>query len=203
MLRDESWWLDDYATFRVLHDREGGRLWFEWPDDVKRRENDALTRVRTGAWRDVLFYQCLQWIASTQWAAARQAAAEAGVALFGDLPFMVDLHSADVWANQDSFYLDRSVGVPPDAFSATGQDWGMPAYNWEALQAGGFGWLRDPRAPRRAVVRWLPRRSSRWFLPHLLASTLGPRGCAVRSIRATRSTATWRTRARRLSRKRL
>ncbi|MFN7980467.1 MAG: 4-alpha-glucanotransferase [Vicinamibacterales bacterium] len=150
-VRDESWWLDDYATFRVLHDREGGRLWLEWPEQLKQRDADALARVRTDAWRDVLFYQYLQWTASTQWATARRAAADAGVALFGDLPFMVDLHSADVWANQDSFHLDRSVGVPPDAFSATGQDWGMPAYDWEALQAGGFGWLRD-RARRAAQL---------------------------------------------------
>lgn len=150
-VRDEAWWLDAYVTFRVLHDREGGRLWLDWPEPLRRREHDALARVRAESWRDMLFYQYLQWTASVQWSAARRAASDAGVALFGDLPFMVDLHSADVWANQESFHLDRSVGVPPDAFSATGQDWGMPAYNWEALQTTGFGWLRD-RARRGAQL---------------------------------------------------
>ncbi len=150
-IRDEAWWLDAYATFRVLHEREGGRLWLEWPDAFARRDTDAIEHLCAESWRERLFYQYLQWTASTQWAAARQAAREADVALFGDLPFMVDLHSADVWANQESFQLDRSVGVPPDAFSATGQDWGMPAYDWDALQATGFGWLHD-RARRGAQL---------------------------------------------------
>ena len=78
---------------------------------------------------DVLFYQYLQWLAHTQWRVAREHAH--GVALFGDLPFMVDGDSADVWVRQDQFRLDASVGAPPDAFSATGQDWGMPVYRWD------------------------------------------------------------------------
>ena len=91
----------------------------------------------------MLFYQYLQWLADAQWREARAAAAAHGVALFGDLPFMVDGDSADVWARQDDFRLDVSIGVPPDAFSATGQDWGMPAYRWDAIAADDFGWLRD------------------------------------------------------------
>ena len=71
--------------------------------------------------------------------------------LFGDVPFMVDLHSADVWTHQEQFELDRSVGVPPDAFSATGQDWGMPPYNWDAFAKSGFVWLHD-RARRSAAL---------------------------------------------------
>jgi 4-alpha-glucanotransferase len=72
-----------------------------------------------------------------------------GVELFGDLPFMVDADSADVWALQEDFRLDVSVGVPPDAFSETGQDWGMPLYDWAAFAADGFRWLRA-RARRSA-----------------------------------------------------
>jgi 4-alpha-glucanotransferase len=145
----EAWWLDDYALFRVLHDREDSRLWTEWPDGVRQRAPEALLAARDDNAREVLFYQYIQWLGGTQWSAARQAAREHGVALFGDLPFMVDLHSADVWMHQDCFHLDRSVGVPPDAFSATGQDWGMPAYNWDALAARDFNWLRE-RARRGA-----------------------------------------------------
>ena len=147
--RGEAWWLDDYALFRAIHDREGGRVWTEWPEDVRHRSPPALDRARTELAREVLFHQYVQWVAATQWANARGAARRAGVALFGDLPFMVDLHSADVWAYQHCFDLDRSVGVPPDAFSATGQDWGMPAYNWDALAAHDYRWLRD-RARRSA-----------------------------------------------------
>jgi 4-alpha-glucanotransferase len=146
---DQSWWLDDYALFRAVHERERGRSWIEWPDDLKRLAPEAVAAARRELARDILFYQYLQWLADTQWHRARAAAGRAGVALFGDLPFMVDQHSADVWTHQADFQLDRSVGVPPDAFSATGQDWGMPAYDWNAIKRNGFGWLLE-RARRSA-----------------------------------------------------
>jgi 4-alpha-glucanotransferase len=73
------------------------------------------------------------------------------VALFGDLPFMVSGDSADVWARQDEFRLDASVGVPPDAFSETGQDWGLPVYRWDVLAARDYDWLRN-RARRNADI---------------------------------------------------
>ncbi len=147
----ESWWLIDYALFRALHEQQHGRTWTEWPEPLKQRDPAALTAATQELTRDILFYQYLQWLAGTQWKAARAAAAANGVALFGDLPFMVDLHSADVWAHQGHFRLDRSVGVPPDAFSATGQDWGMPAYDWEAVAASGYAWLHS-RARRSAAL---------------------------------------------------
>ena len=138
----EAWWLDDYALFRALHAREEGRAWVDWPAALRDREPAALASAERDLEREVRFHQYLQWLAGTQWDEARAAASTFGVALFGDLPFMVDLHSADVWAHQEQFHLDRSVGVPPDAFSATGQDWGMPAYNWDALATADFSWLR-------------------------------------------------------------
>jgi 4-alpha-glucanotransferase len=89
----------------------------------------------------------LQWTADTQWRDARTQTH--GVEIFGDLPFMVDGDSADVWARQHQFRLDVSIGVPPDAFSETGQDWGMPLSRWDVMAAEGFNWLRD-RARRSA-----------------------------------------------------
>lgn len=148
-LADQSWWLDDYALFRAVHDREQNRPWPEWPMPLRRRDRDALQQARHELSMEVLFHQYLQWVADTQWQEARAAAAAHGVELFGDLPFMVDLDSADVWSRQQDFLLDVSVGVPPDAFSATGQDWGMPAYRWDAIAAEDFRWLRD-RARRSA-----------------------------------------------------
>lgn len=147
----EAWWLHDYALFRAVHDREQGACWTEWPEAIRRRDADALEAARASLAHAILFYEYVQWIAGLQWAAARAHAQACGVALFGDLPFMVDLHSADVWMHQGQFHVDRSVGVPPDAFSATGQDWGMPAYNWEALDAQGYDWLKD-RARRSAAL---------------------------------------------------
>ena len=142
-LASQAWWLDDYALFRAIHRREQDRPWTTWPEPLRRRDMDALERARQELSTDVLYHQYLQWLADSQWREARASAAEHGVALFGDLPFMVDRDSADVWARQDQFHLDVSIGAPPDAFSATGQDWGMPAYRWDAVEADDFGWLRD------------------------------------------------------------
>ena len=142
-IASQTWWLDDYALFRAIHRREQDRPWTEWPEPLRRRDRDALERTRQEIWADVLYHQYLQWLADSQWREARAAAAANGVALFGDLPFMVDCDSADVWARQDEFHLGVSIGAPPDAFSATGQDWGMPAYRWDAVAASDFGWLRD------------------------------------------------------------
>jgi 4-alpha-glucanotransferase len=147
----EARWLDDYALFRALHDREGGRPWTEWPAPLAAREPAALDRARGELARVMLFHQYLQWLADSQWQGARRIARANGVEVFGDLPFMVDADSADVWADQASFRLDVSVGAPPDAFSATGQDWGMPLYNWDAIAAGGFTWLKA-RARRSAAL---------------------------------------------------
>jgi 4-alpha-glucanotransferase len=147
----EHWWIDDYALFRAVHERENGRPWTEWPEPLRRRDPQALVDARRALAGDILFRQYLQWIADEQWGRARAAARALGVELYGDLPFMVDGDSADVWARQSDFHLDASVGVPPDAFSATGQDWGMPAYRWDAIAHHDFRWLRD-RARRSAAL---------------------------------------------------
>jgi 4-alpha-glucanotransferase len=146
-LSEQAWWVEDYALFRAIHFREDERPWTEWPEALQRREPAAIDHVRRELSREVLFQQYLQWIADAQWKAARSRAH--GVELFGDMPFMVDGDSADVWARQDQFQLDASVGVPPDAFSATGQDWGMPVYRWDVIAAQDFRWLRE-RARRSA-----------------------------------------------------
>ncbi|MGH9329895.1 MAG: 4-alpha-glucanotransferase, partial [Vicinamibacterales bacterium] len=89
---------------------------------------------------EIRFFRYVQWIADEQWHAARD---QAGVGLFGDLPFMVGGDSADVWARQGEFCLDVSVGTPPDAFSDKGQNWGLPVYRWDVVEAGGDEWLRQ------------------------------------------------------------
>jgi len=144
---EQAWWIEDYSLFRALHAREQERPWTEWPEPLQRREPAAIDRARRELADEVLFQQYLQWLAGTQWRHARQHTH--GVALFGDLPFMVDGDSADVWARQHQFRLDASVGAPPDAFSATGQDWGMPIYRWDAIALEDFRWLRE-RARRSA-----------------------------------------------------
>jgi len=146
-LAGQAWWLDDYALFRALHTHHSGQAWTTWPEPLQRRDGRALADARRDLAGEIVFRQYLQWLAHDQWQRARASAR--GVALIGDLPFMVDGDSADVWARQDQFCLDASVGAPPDAFSATGQDWGMPVYRWDVIARDGFGWLRD-RARRAA-----------------------------------------------------
>jgi 4-alpha-glucanotransferase len=148
-VRDQTWWLDDYALFRALHAAQGERPWGEWPAPLRDRAPDALANALVELADDVLYRQYLQWIADDQWADARRDLGN--VALFGDLPFMVSGDSADVWARQDEFRLDASIGVPPDAFSETGQNWEMPVYRWEVLAERGFDWLRD-RARRNSAL---------------------------------------------------
>jgi 4-alpha-glucanotransferase len=144
---EQAWWIEDYSLFRALHAREHERPWTEWPLDLQRREPAAIDRARRELADQVIFHHYLQWLAGTQWQQARQHANR--VQLFGDLPFMVDGDSADVWARQHHFRLDVSVGAPPDAFSATGQDWGMPLYEWDVMALEDFRWLRE-RARRSA-----------------------------------------------------
>jgi 4-alpha-glucanotransferase len=148
-LEDEGWWVDDYVLYRAL--REHNRLlpWWEWTAPLARRDPRALDRARQAIERDCLFFAYAQWLADTQWREARAAAAPAGV--FGDLPFMVGADSADVWANQHAFRLDATVGAPPDAFSETGQDWGLPVYRWDVFAAEDDRWVRA-RARRNAAL---------------------------------------------------
>jgi 4-alpha-glucanotransferase len=145
----ERWWLQDYTLFRALHDENGGRHWRDWNPALRDRDPGALADARARLDEQIRYYAYLQWIADQQWQRARMESAPVGV--FGDFPFMVSGHSADVWARQHEFDLDASVGTPPDAFSATGQDWGLPAYRWDVVSAGGYEWLRQ-RARRSAYL---------------------------------------------------
>jgi 4-alpha-glucanotransferase len=149
-VRGEAAWLEDHALFAAIHDAEqGGRAWTDWPAPLRDRDPAALADARARLSRRILFHAWLQWQLEEQWHAARAAANRAGVELAGDLPFMVATDSADVWARRGDFRLDARVGVPPDAFSATGQDWGLPVYRWDVMERDGFAWITE-RARRMA-----------------------------------------------------
>ena len=138
----EGWWLDDYALFRALHAENNGCYWIEWPEDIRERQPAALAAASERLSREVLYYTWLQMVADEQWERARDECDALGVAILGDFPFMVSGDSADVWSRQHEFRLDASVGVPPDAFSETGQDWGLPVYRWDVLESTDYDWLR-------------------------------------------------------------
>jgi glycogen operon protein len=140
-MREARHWLDDYALFAVLHEQHG-KSWLEWRAGPYERDPDAIHHLRVEQPERLLEKAWLQWQLDRQWHGARQEASDAGVELMGDLPFTVAVDSADVWANPSIFRTDLSVGTPPDESSPEGQSWGLPAYDWPALQRSDFSWLR-------------------------------------------------------------
>lgn len=148
-VEQSRWWIEDYALFRALRDENHARHWIEWDEGVSRRDPVALESARKRLARPILYYKWLQWVAGDQWERARRDCGAIGI--FGDFPFVVSGDSADVWARQHEFRVDASAGVPPDAFSETGQDWGLPVYRWDVIAAGGDEWIRQ-RAARYVAM---------------------------------------------------
>ena len=149
----ESHWLADYALFMALKDAHDGRPWFEWPRALAQRDPDALAAARRTLAPAIAAREVEQYLFFTQWRALREAATLRGIRLMGDLPIYVAHDSADVWANAhlfrltDTGALSAQAGVPPDYFSATGQLWGNPLYDWDAMRADGDRWwIRRVRA---------------------------------------------------------
>jgi 4-alpha-glucanotransferase len=143
-------WLEDWALYRALHDQRQ-KSWRDWEPSLRDREPAALAKAR-GELRDAIDELCFtQWIADAQWHEGRRAANGLGVKVLGDLPFMVAEDSADVWSFQRFFRFDATVGVPPDAYSKEGQDWGLPVPRWDEMRAQGDPWLHL-RAQRAAEL---------------------------------------------------
>jgi 4-alpha-glucanotransferase len=143
----QSWWLPDYALFRAARDARSLQPWWTWEGELAARSETALDATRRTLAAEIRLYEYLQWIADQQWRAASRAARPVGI--FGDLPFMVGRDSADVWVRQHAFDHEATIGTPPDAFSETGQDWGLPVYRWDAIAADGDAWIHE-RARRSA-----------------------------------------------------
>lgn len=142
----EAAWLEDYCLFTCIARDQGMRLWSQWPWELRDRQPEALDGVRERLGRELDLERFQQWAFDRQWRALRAGCQALGVTLLGDMPIYVDQQSADVWANPQLFKLDGArnpwvvAGVPPDYFSATGQRWGNPVYDWEAHQREGFAW---------------------------------------------------------------
>jgi len=145
----EAHWLDDYALFMALdghHRQQQVWSWTAWDAGCARRDPAALAAARI-RWREEIgFWRFVQWCFFAQWRALKRYANQRDVQIAGDLPIFVAHHSADCWARPDLFLLDAQgeprvvAGVPPDYFSATGQRWGNPLYDWPAMQREGFAW---------------------------------------------------------------
>lgn len=140
-------WLLDYALYMALKRHFGMKAWTEWEnEDIRLRKEDALAKYRRELADDMELFIYIQYLFFRQWNALRAYAKENGIGIIGDMPIYVAMDSADVWAEPKFFQLDEKnvpyevSGVPPDAFSADGQLWGNPLYDWDAMKADGYGW---------------------------------------------------------------
>jgi len=154
-MRAHRSWLDDHALFTVLH-AEQGKAWAEWPARLRDRDPGAIAAVRRTQADALLQAQWVQWQLDLQWRRARREASASGVELMGDLPFVVGLDSADLWANRGLFRRHERLGAPPDGTSPEGQDWGLPVYDWAAMARDDFSWIRA-RAERAGELFSLVR----------------------------------------------
>ena len=142
-------WLEDYALFRALKAKYNGAYYLDWPPELVQRNEGSLASARRELASQIDQVRFAQFLLFRQGDQLKAHAHSRGVALIGDLPFFVSPDSSDVWANPELFLLDEHrrprfvAGVPPDYFSAQGQLWGNPVYNWDALRATGYRWSVD------------------------------------------------------------
>ena len=143
---DNSWWLEDFVLYDSLRDQYPGQLWNRWPSPLARREESALEAARRELASEIKLRRVIQFFFWEQWHALRQYCAQKSIRVVGDVAIFVDYDSADVWRHRELWRLGADLepevvsGVPPDAFSATGQRWGNPLYNWQAMRADGYRW---------------------------------------------------------------
>ena len=143
---DDNKWLHDYALFMALKDAHGGKAWSEWEKPLRLREPSAVKSAEKKYEAEMDFYIFLQFKFFQQWHKLKKYANDNGIEIIGDIPIYVSPDCADVWAQPELFELDekrvpkRVAGVPPDYFSATGQLWGNPLYNWEEMHKTGYKW---------------------------------------------------------------
>ena len=142
-------WLEDYALFRALKSKFDGAYYLKWPEDLVQRKPRALVKARRELESEIDQFRLEQFLLLRQADQLREHAHAKGVSLIGDLPFFVSPDSSDVWANPELFLLDEErrprfvAGVPPDYFSAQGQLWGNPVYNWDAFRSKGYQWFTE------------------------------------------------------------
>ncbi len=139
-------WLEDYALFLVLKKRYEGAPWASWPEALKNRDPQALREAAAAHAGEMARVRFQQYLVFRHWARLKEVCRSRGIALVGDIPIYVNWDSADVWAHRDLFKLDAEgrplyvAGVPPDYFSATGQRWGNPVYDWDRCRRTGYAW---------------------------------------------------------------
>jgi 4-alpha-glucanotransferase len=143
---ENAWWLEDFVHFDSLRERHG-KHWNQWPSNLARREPTALQSIRAELSTDLSIRRIIQFFFWEQWHALQHYCAQKSIRIVGDVAIFVDYDSADVWAHRNLFRLREDdllpevvSGVPPDYFSSTGQRWGNPLYNWDAIRREDYRW---------------------------------------------------------------
>ena len=143
---ENSWWLEDFVLYDTLRDQQDNKCWKQWPRGLARRELAALDKARCELESELAIRCVIQFFFYEQWHALRLYCSQKSIRVVGDIAIFVDYDSADVWAHPELYRLKENLdpevvsGVPPDSFSATGQRWGNPLYNWDAIRARGYEW---------------------------------------------------------------
>ena len=143
---EEAYWLDDYALYMAIKDENRGASMYDWDDALRLRKEKAIKKAKKDLAPQIGFYKFLQYFFKKQWLSLKKYANEKSVEIIGDIPIYVALDSADTWSNPDLFIFDEDLkpkgvaGCPPDYFSATGQLWGNPLYDWDVHKKDGFSW---------------------------------------------------------------
>lgn len=144
-----QYWLDDYALFMAFKQKYNNLPWYEWPDEIRHRDPYEIEEARNDLQQEILQVEFEQFIFFTQWQEIRDYAAKHEVEIFGDIPIFIARDSADAWAQRNNFLMDLDgymtfvAGVPPDAFSDSGQRWGNPLYDWEYMESTNFLWWKE------------------------------------------------------------
>jgi 4-alpha-glucanotransferase len=145
--KTKGYWLDNYALFMALKDSRNNSSWYTWEPELAKRDPEALAKIERELTEEIFYYKFVEYEFFRQWSELKNYANQNGIEIIGDIPIYVAHDSADVWSNPEIFALDQETGlvalmagVPPDYFSATGQLWGNPVYNWEELEKQDFKW---------------------------------------------------------------
>lgn len=139
-------WIYDYALYMALNEHFDGLHWYEWEEDIRLREQEAVEKYRSELKDSINYHIYVQYLFFKQWDKLKKYAEDKDVKFIGDIPIYAAMDSADVWASPENFQLDEKnmpvdvAGVPPDYFSEEGQLWGNPLYDWEAMKNDGYGW---------------------------------------------------------------
>ena len=160
--KENSFWLEDYSLYMSVKQKFELRSWQEWDDDIRLRKPEAVKRYKDELSYEIEFWNFIQYEFFTEWNELKNYVNKLGVEIIGDMPIYVSEDSADVWSNPEAFLIDKDTlkplkvaGCPPDIFSATGQLWGNPIYDWEYMDRTGYKWWISRVRESLKIYDWL------------------------------------------------